>query len=232
MKNNPAMSSPFRTWLVTREALAVAASLLLYPLGIKKNRKFTARRPDQRTVVFVHGYLANSSTFLPLGAYLAAKGYHSQLAFTYPSHEGVEKSAIRLKRFLKKHVRGGRIDLVCHSLGGLVARVYLQELGGARRVDHCITIATPHQGTANAYWLWSRVAQELRPDSKLLKRLARSTEAAKRVKFLAIGGGADRIVLPPSSAEFAEDTLHFEDIGHQGLLFSPHVFRHISRRLA
>jgi hypothetical protein len=51
-------------------------------------------------------------------------------------------------------------------LGGLVARVYLQQLGGARRVDHCITLATPHQGTYNSYWVASRVGRDLRPGVK------------------------------------------------------------------
>lgn len=230
--NQKALTSPRRHWTITREALAFTASVLLFPLGWRKSRKKTARAADQRTVVFIHGYLANRSSFLPLAGYLAAKGYRSQLSFEYRPGDSIEQAAIKLKHFLKNHVRGGRIDFVCHSLGGLVARVYLQQLGGARRVDRCITIATPHQGTYNAYWLWTRVAQDLRPSSELLKRLAETRANAARVKFLAIGGGADRIVLPPHHAEFAESNLHFPDIGHQGLLFSPSVFRQIQQHLA
>lgn len=41
----------------------------------------------------------------------------------------MERAAIALRDYLRQHVRGGRIDLVCHCLGGLVARVYLQQLG-------------------------------------------------------------------------------------------------------
>jgi pimeloyl-ACP methyl ester carboxylesterase len=230
--NQQALTVARRRWTVTREVLAFTASVLLFPLGLKKSRKKTPRAADQRTVVFIHGYLANRSSFLPLAGYLAAKGYRSQLSFEYRPGDSIEQAAIKLKQFLKHHVRGGRIDFVCHSLGGLVARVYLQQLGGARRVDRCITIATPHQGTYNAYWLWTRVAQDLRPQSELLLRLAASTEKAARVKFLAIGGGADRIVLPPHHAQFVERNLHFPDMGHQGLLFSRSVFRQISQHLA
>jgi pimeloyl-ACP methyl ester carboxylesterase len=230
--NQQALTVARRRWTVTREALAFTASVLLFPLGLKKSRRKTPRAAEQRTVVFIHGYLANRASFLPLGGYLAAKGYRSQLSFEYRPGDTIEQAAIKLKQFLKHHVRGGRIDLVCHSLGGLVARVYLQELGGFRRVDRCITIGTPHHGTYNAYWLWTRVGEDLRPNSVLLNRLESTKDNAACVKFLAIGGGADRIVLPPHHAQFAERNLHFPDIGHQGLLFSHSVFRQISQHLA
>lgn len=220
-----------RSLTIAQEALAVAASVLMFPLGLKPRTRFTPRCRAQRTIVFVHGYLANNATFLPLATYLAAKGHSSQLDFTYASSDGIEQAAIKLKHFLSRHVRGGRIDLICHSLGGLVARTYLQELGGARRVDRCVTIATPHAGTYNAYWLWSRVARELRPDSPLLRRLESSRERAGRVNFLSIAGEADRIVLPPTSALFAQDAQHLVARGHQGLLFSHEVFRLVARHL-
>lgn len=226
------MNPSRRQWIIGREVLAFTASVLLFPFGLKKSRKKTKRVAQQRTLVFIHGYLANRSSFLPLSAYLAAKGWNNQLHFQYAAQDGVRKSAIDLKAFLKKNVRGGRIDLICHSLGGLVARVYLQELGGARRVDRCITLATPHHGTYNAYWLWSKVAQDLRPNSELLRRLAETAGNAASVSFLAIGGDADRIVIPPQHAAYGSKHRQFADTGHQGLLFSPGVFRQIFQHLA
>lgn len=124
-------------------------------------------------------------------------------------------------------MRGGRIDLVCHSLGGLVARSYLQELGGARRVDRCITLATPHRGTYNAYWLASKVGKELRPDSEMLQRLEASREKASKVQFVSIVGGSDNIVVPRVFAA-NEETMHVPDLGHQGILFSPAVYRAVA----
>src|SRR5262245_49151713 len=143
MHDFPASKQPAGK-LIGREVLAFLASSLLYPFGLPATKKRRPRRADQRTVVLVHGYLANRSCFFPLAAYLRARGLGPVLAFDYRSSGGVEAAAIRLKQFLRRRVRGGRIDLVCHSLGGLVARAYLQELGGARRVDRCITLGTPH----------------------------------------------------------------------------------------
>ena len=43
-----------------------------------------------------------------------------------------------------------KLWLVCHSMGGLVARYFLEHLGGAELTRHLITIATPHRGAPKA----------------------------------------------------------------------------------
>jgi triacylglycerol lipase len=216
--------------LVAREVAALAAFSLLHPFGWRAQRRRTARRADQRTVVLVHGYGGNRSAFLPLSLYLRAHGLRQLLAFDYRASEGVEQAARALRDFLRRSVRGGRVDLVCHSLGGLVARVYLEMLGGARRVDHCITLGTPHRGTYNAYWLLSRVGRELRPDSSVLERLERSEGSARRVRYTSVVAGSDNMVIPRISAA-GEDLVHVPDVGHLGMLFSPAVFRVVLDRL-
>jgi triacylglycerol lipase len=217
--------------IVGREILAFAAASLLYPFGLKRSARRTPRRAEQRTIVLVHGYLANRGPLLPLAGYLRARGHKQILAYEYRGAAGIEQAAIGLRDFLRARVRGGRIDLVCHSLGGLVARVYLQQLGGARRVDRCITLGTPHRGTYNAYWVTSRVGRELRPDSALLARLEASRATAAGVHFASIVAGSDNIVIP---RVFASNDLvvHVPGLGHMGLLFSPTAFRAVAERLA
>jgi pimeloyl-ACP methyl ester carboxylesterase len=226
----PASEKP--AWrLVARESLALVAAGALYPFGLRAPRRSTPRRAAQRTVVLVHGYLANRSTLLPLAGYLRWRGFREVLFFDYRSSHGAERGGIALRNFLRRHVRGGRIDLVCHSLGGLVARVYLQQLGGARRVDHCITLGTPHQGTYNSYWIASRVGRDLRPDSPLLARLAASRHQSSPVRFLSIVAGSDNLVVPRVFAAH-EEVVRIPEVGHVGLLFSPRVFRIVADRLA
>lgn len=217
--------------LIGREMLAGVSTVLLYPFGMGKSKRRTARTSEQRTTVFIHGYLANPSCFLPLSLYMRAHGHHPTMSYNYPSSMGIEQAAIGLRDFLRRHVRGGRVDLVCHSMGGLVARVYLQELGGARRVDSCVTLGTPHRGTYNAYWLWSRVGKELRPDSKLLARLEESKDEAKNVRFLSIIAGSDNMVIPRVFGQGSEEILHVPHLGHMGLLYSPIVFQKVLTHL-
>lgn len=220
------------TWsLVLHETLAFMAAALLYPFGMRRRpQPRTPRVRAQRTVVLVHGYCCNPSVFMPMAAYLRHRGIRQVIPFAYPSTHGVERGAIALRGFLQQHVRGGEIDLVCHSLGGLVARSYIQELNGARRIDQCITLGTPHLGTYNAYWLASRVGRELRPDSLLLRRLRDSRAAGDAVRFLSIIGGVDNLVIPRIFAAH-EREVYFRDLGHMAMLFSPAVWRLVSGAL-
>jgi pimeloyl-ACP methyl ester carboxylesterase len=217
--------------LIGGELLALAASSLLLPFGIGEARKRTARRAKQRTVVLVHGYLGNRSSFYPLSLYLKARGVGPLLSFGYSAGRGIEGAALQLREYLRKHVRGGRIDLVCHSLGGVVARTFLQLLGGARRVDRCILLGTPQRGTYNAYWLSSRIGRELRPDSPIIERLHATRAAASAVKFSSIVAGSDNIVIPRVFCAADDDVVRVPDLGHMGLLFSPSVFRAVHERL-
>lgn len=215
---------------ILNETLACLAWGALYPFGIKESKKRTKRRADQRTIVFIHGYLANPASFFPLSLYLKSCGHSQILSFRYRAGKGIEQAARELQEFLRKRVRGGRIDFVCHSLGGVIARVYLQEMGGSRRVDRCITLGTPHVGTYNSYWVNSRVGLELRPDSELMKRL--NVQKPTKVKYTAIVGGTDNIVIPRVFASHESDTIHIPNVGHVGLLFSTKVYFEIARRLA
>lgn len=44
------------------------------------------------------------------------------------------------------------IDLVCHSMGGLVARRYLAQQAGTHPVDRCVTLCSPFLGAPVAYY--------------------------------------------------------------------------------
>lgn len=47
-----------------------------------------------------------------------------------------------------------KVDIVAHSMGGLVARAYIQGDNYQNDVDQLITLGTPHRGSADAYVAW------------------------------------------------------------------------------
>ncbi|MFZ1719893.1 MAG: alpha/beta hydrolase, partial [Candidatus Moraniibacteriota bacterium] len=47
-----------------------------------------------------------------------------------------------------------RVDIVAHSMGGLVAREYIETLDGGSNVDQLITLGTPHNGSPESYLMW------------------------------------------------------------------------------
>jgi triacylglycerol lipase len=217
-------------WAIVREGLAFAAHGLLYPFN-RPRRVPSPRRPDLRTVVFVHGLAANSSGFLPLQAYLRMRGHRRQYAFNYRSRGSIERHALALKREIDEHVRGGRIDIVAHSLGGLVARFYLQQLAGDRRVDRLITLGTPHHGTHAANFIPSGFVRQLLPSGPFVQHL-NALPPPREVHTTSLIAGRDLLIQPIEAAQCPfGDVRDYPELGHVELLFRPEVFREVARRL-
>jgi triacylglycerol lipase len=112
-----------------------------------------------------------------------------------------------------------------------VARVYLQLLGGARRVDRLVTLGTPHHGTHAATFVPSALVRQLLPESPFLRHL-NAQPAPEGVEVTSIVAGRDLLIQPVASARcpFGE-SVEFEDLGHVELLFRPEVFAEIAARL-
>ena len=51
--------------------------------------------------------------------------------------------------------RSKKVDIICHSMGGLVSRAYVQGRSYKNDVDQLILIASPHAGAANSYSFWT-----------------------------------------------------------------------------
>jgi len=211
-----------------RELLAYATHGLLFGFGYLASGHRTERRKDIRTLVFVHGLWANRAGFFPLQGYLRMRGHRRQLSFNHASAgPSVEALALELKRQIDRRIKGGRIDLVGHSLGGLVARYYVQRLGGARRVDRLVTLGAPHAGTHASIYVPTRLVRELHPESELIRGLSQDPPP-RGVRCLSIAAGRDLMVLPAEAAfaPFGERSTH-DDLGHLELLLSPRVFREV-----
>jgi pimeloyl-ACP methyl ester carboxylesterase len=209
---------------IRREGLCFLAHGALYPFGARTVAPAPRRDPEQRTLVFVHGLGSNRSSFLPLQALLRWRGRSRQVAVSYRSRGSIEALALRLKREMDRHVGGGRIDMVAHSMGGLVARFYLQQLGGERRVDRLITLGTPHLGTHAAAFLPSPLVRQLLPDGPFIRHL-NALPALESTRVTSILAGRDLLVQPVAAAACPFGEVHrFEDLGHLELLFRSEVF--------
>jgi len=197
---------------------------LMAPFSLLPSSHQRERKENIRTLVFVHGLAGNRSNFYPLQSYLWWKGYRRQLSFNYLTTGSIERCGIELKERIDSEIKGGRIDLICHSMGGLVGRVYLQMLGGDRRVDRFITLGTPHHGSEMSAWAPSPLVSQLAPSGPFIEHL--NSLPPPDVRTLAIEGGKDIIVLPTRSAQapFGENHLQ-PNVGHLDMLLSPAVFR-------
>jgi triacylglycerol lipase len=194
-----------------------------------------SRREGERVAVFVHGFLAAGPVFDPMRSHVEEQTGLATLDFTYSSMSSFASAADRLAACIAANVpSGARISLVGHSLGGLLSRWYIQEMGGAERVDRLVTLATPHQGTAAARVVPLPLVWAARPDGPVIRRLAETAHALEGVPHLAVAAGGDRMVHPVSSAASAPRArvVWLSEVGHNALLYDARTHRLVSDALA
>ncbi|OAA18806.1 Alpha/beta hydrolase family protein [Frankia sp. EI5c] len=192
-------------------------------------------------VLLVHGLADNRSVFARLERSLRRRGFTTVTAVDLPLFAtSVEAAARQLAEAVEQVVgRHGHSDvnIIAHSLGGLVARYYVQRLGGDEHVRTLITLATPHHGTRLVRCLPKavsfRVLAQLRPGSPLLREL---TEPAPgiRTRFVAVAGSLDTVVRPDEATlthpDLTTENILVDGAGHHALPFSSTV-AHLTARL-
>src|ERR1017187_9098989 len=102
--------------------------------------------PGEDVVVLVHGFLASAGVFRPLRARLEREASARVATFTHAPCVGVRRIARQLSELIDHIPLGTRITIVGHSLGGVVARWYVQEMEGHTRVSRTISLASPFLG--------------------------------------------------------------------------------------
>jgi pimeloyl-ACP methyl ester carboxylesterase len=208
------------------EVASLATQLVRYPMDFAADHRHAPVGTDESEppeperpgtpVVLVHGFAGTSSIFGPLRRALRSHGAEHTHTVSYsPLTRDVRTSAARLAREVESVcARTGtrRVHLVGHSLGGLIARYYVQRLGGDRRVDVLVTLGTPHAGIAAARLLsWLPLVAQLRPDSPTIAELAQPTPHC-RTRFVAFYSDLDEVVIPSSRARVDHPDLHAENI--------------------
>ena len=249
---------------VGTEALWSVAHLALYPLGVLDERvRGTSREaagrftlddlpPLQRglllgdvvaagtPIVLVHGLVDNRSVFTVLRRALRRRGFGRVLTLNYsPFTSDVRAAAAQLAALVEKTCEATgheRVHVVGHSLGGVVARYYVQVMGGDARVHTLVTLGSPHAGTWAAHLLPSRLVRQLRPGSALLAELAAPSPGC-RTRFVAFWSDLDQLIVPSSSAridhpDLAARNVRLRGVGHMSLPIDGRVVHAIATLLA
>jgi len=179
-----------------------------------------------RPVVCLHGFAGAPGDMFGLVRALAEHGRPAYSIGMGPPFAPIERWAAeladRLRAVLDEHDTADGVDLVAHSMGGLLVRVLLEkypEVGA--RVRTLVTLGTPHEGTAVVEgFAPGQNTTQMRRGSAFLQGLARPTEAAPSVRVVTFGGVQDYIVYPADTCRL-EGAPHIKlDAGHTGLVAS------------
>lgn len=236
----------------------MAAHVALYPLGFRTGRPAGTNErhrldglpgqpdlppgvpePASTPILLVHGMVGNGSIFTVLRRALRRHGFGPVHTVNYsPFTRDVREAARLLGRQVETLcARTGyeRVHVIAHSLGGLVARYYVQLLGGDARVHTLVTLGAPHRGTYAAHLLPVRLARQLRPGSDLLAELDAPVRGC-RTRFVAIWSDLDQLIYPKEHARLEHPDLAARNVllpcsGHMSLPIDRRAVQEVARTL-
>lgn len=185
-------------------------------------------------VVLVHGLGGNRGAWWPLRLFLRMRGHHRIYAFGYEDGT-IEKHAENLKCFIDEVLRTTgemQVDIVAHSMGGIISRYTIQRLGLAGSVRTFITLAAPHQGTYAAHYANTTLTKPLRPESDLIQDL--NVDDLKRypTRFVSIYSDRDVYVVPAEKMTHPDtENIFVPNVSHSQYLMSPRIFWAVASHL-
>jgi len=244
--------------LAGKEAITLAAHVAIYPAGITSDaspindprHRIDSLPPVERglivgdiaasgtPIVLIHGVVDNRSAFAVLRRTLRRRGYGRITTVNYsPWTANMQEAARQLSRHIElvcAQTGYEHVAIVGHSLGGLIARYYVQCLGGDSRVNTVVTLGSPHAGSHFARLVPARVIKQLRPGSEVMQELAAPSRCTTR--FVAIYSDRDEFVLPNSNARIEHpdlDVRHYRvhGVGHLALLVDREVVHTVADAL-
>ena len=242
----------------------ITAHGALYPLGLSPERRRDKARdeldrftlsdlpPLQRgllmgdvvaagtPIILVHGLVDNRSIFTLLRRALHRRGFGRVITLNYGLLTmDVRSVAVRLEQLIERTCEETgyeRVHVIGHSMGGLIARYYVQRMGGDARVHTLCTLGTPHGGTQSAHLIPQRLVKQLRPGSDIIAELAEPAPGI-RTRFVAFWSDLDQLILPKRAARIEHPDLLARNVllrgvGHMSLPIDGRVVREITTILA
>jgi triacylglycerol lipase len=193
---------------------------------------------DTLPLVLVHGLLDTPAVFNGLKRELAGRR-DPLLIPQLPLRLG--RTPVReLAALLGSHIEAAfgseqPLDLLGFSMGGVVARAWIQQLGGYRRTRRFISVGSPQQGTLTALpWparLFGGIA-DLKWGSELLAGLNAHLDPLERIECHSFYSALDLAVLPGWRAVLPVGMRTMLPVlTHPQLLRDPAAIRPLAREL-
>ncbi|WP_255946950.1 esterase/lipase family protein [Streptomyces odontomachi] len=174
----------------------------------------TAQAAGHTPVVFVHGYTGSASNWVTAESVFRAAGYSSGELFAYEYNwaQSNRTSAAGLASYVQQvlaQTGAQQVDIVNHSMGGLVSDWYVKELGGQPHVRRLASIAGANHGTTYASaCLTNPSCVEMYPGSSFLDTLNSGDETPGDTQYATWYSPCDGVIIPYTSTELSGATNH------------------------
>ncbi|MEV0901099.1 alpha/beta fold hydrolase [Actinoplanes sp. NPDC049802] len=166
-------------------------------------------------VIFVHGYTGSASNWTTAMSVFRAGGYAGSelFAYEYNSYGNNITNAQGLAGYVSQvRARTGasQVDIVNHSMGGLVSLWYVKQLGGAQYVRRLASIAGANHGTTYAgACLVYVTCQQMYPGSSFINTLSAGDETPGSTRYATWYSPCDGIIIPYTSTVLSGATNNY-----------------------
>ena len=202
---------------------------------IKRKAFFDTVDETRPPVLLIHGYLGTRGSMYILERRLNDDGL-CVFSFNLGSLNvrDIRTSAFLIHRKIESilaQTSVKKIDIVGHSMGGLIGLYYVKKLGGHERVRKLVMMGTPLRGTWSALLgvatmgLVSSSAWQLLPGSRFLKELAAGS-LPENVQYFTIAAERDWVCPVACTPLDGAESLTVP-LGHSSLVMSEEVYRHV-----
>jgi triacylglycerol lipase len=206
---------------------------------IRRGAAFDEITPESPPVLIIHGFLGTRGSMYMLERRLVEDGF-VVVSFNLGTLNvrDIRRSAFLIHRKIERilaQTPSQRIDIIGHSMGGLIGLYYVKKLGGHARVRKLIMMGTPVRGTWYALagvltlGLWSTSSWQLLPRSRFLDELAQGS-MPPNVEIHTIAAARDWLV-PLSTTRMPGANATTVPLGHSSLVVSEEVYRRVVNAL-
>lgn len=191
-----------------------------------------------RPLLFVHGMGGHPGNFLPMRGWMGLRGRRQSYSLGRPVGGDLTEFSRLFARQVEQilDVNGipdGQVDIVAHSMGGIIARLAMLDVSIVGRVRTLVTLGTPHQGTQAARWGGTACCQELRPDSATMHALAGQLPWRGPARLVSFWSPADPFMQPAQTAFVpGADNRELEGFSHTDYLLRRRGWRAVLDALA
>ncbi len=203
---------------------------------VRRQETFQKLDPVAPPILLIHGFLGTRGSMYLLEKRLRDDGF-MVISFNIGAvnTRDIRRSAFLIRTKVERILADSpwqKIDILGHSMGGLIGLYYAKKLGGAARIRKLIMMGTPVQGTWIALagiatlGLWSTSSWQLLPRSRFLDELA-AGPMPPELEVYTLAAARDWVV-PLARTKVPGSTPVTVPLGHSSLVVSEDVYQRLA----